>query len=73
MGIFHSGPRGVRLQVSGIERAFQLAKSAHVRDIDELRVMLKKEGYSSSVLTGPNLKDNCGSSSKREGTNAPRP
>jgi hypothetical protein len=30
-------------KVSGIERAFQLAKSGLVRDIDELRVVLKKE------------------------------
>jgi hypothetical protein len=43
-------------QVSGIERAFQLAKSGHVSGIEELQVVLKKEGYGSRALVGSRLK-----------------
>ena len=38
-----------------LERAFQLAQSGMVRSIDDIRVRLRKEGYSTSQLTGRTL------------------
>jgi Na+-translocating ferredoxin:NAD+ oxidoreductase RnfG subunit len=38
-----------------LERAFQLAQSGTVRSIDDIRVRLRKEGYSASQLTGRTL------------------
>jgi hypothetical protein len=42
-------------KLSGIERAFQLAKSGQVNGIDELHAVLRKEGHSSMALDGPSL------------------
>jgi hypothetical protein len=61
--------------ISGIERAFQLAKSGHVGGINELRAALKKEGYSSIALDGSSLKKQLRGliRTARESANAPRP
>ena len=45
----------VRKRMRELERAFQLAQSGTVRSIDDIRVRLRKEGYSASQLTGRSL------------------
>lgn len=40
---------------STLERAFQLAKSGHVGRVEELRVVLKNEGYFLAEIQGPIL------------------
>lgn len=40
---------------STIERAFQIAESGKVSTVEEIGRHLSREGYSSSVLTGPTL------------------
>ncbi len=40
---------------STIERAFQIAESGKVSSVEEIARHLSREGYSSSVLTGPSL------------------
>jgi hypothetical protein len=45
----------VRKRMRELERAFQLAQSGTVRSIDDIRVRLRKEGYSASQLTGRTL------------------
>ena len=41
--------------ISAIERAFQLARSGRVKDIDEVRRVLRDEGYDARQLQGPSL------------------
>jgi hypothetical protein len=62
-------------KLSGIERAFQLAKSGQVSGIDELQAVLKKEGYGSWALVGSSLKKQLRGliRSARESANVPRP
>ena len=40
---------------STLERAFEIADTGRVSSIEELRHLLAKEGYSMSMLTGPQL------------------
>ena len=40
---------------STLERAFQLAKSGHVARVEELRAVLKNEGYFLTEIQGPIL------------------
>jgi hypothetical protein len=43
--------------VTPLERAFQLAKSGKVSNLDDIRKMLKQEGYDASVVQdGTSLK-----------------
>jgi hypothetical protein len=41
--------------VSAVERAFQLARSSRVKDVNEIRMVLHREGYDASQLQGPLL------------------
>ena len=41
--------------ISAIERAFQIAASGRVKDMQELRAVLNREGYDLSQLQGPSL------------------
>jgi hypothetical protein len=54
-------------KVSGIERAFQLAKSGLVRDIDELRVVLKKEAKARKCSWDRSSRNNYASSLEPRG------
>lgn len=40
---------------STIERAFQIAESGKAATVEEIARCLNREGYSTSVLTGPTL------------------
>jgi len=43
--------------VTALERAFQLAKSGKVSNLDDIRKTLKQEGYDANVVQdGPSLK-----------------
>jgi hypothetical protein len=42
--------------LTAMERAFQLAKSGRVRDLEEIRMLLRREGYDVSQLQGPLLR-----------------
>ena len=39
-------------RVSALERAFQLARSGRVANVDEIRKELKREGYDASAMDG---------------------
>jgi hypothetical protein len=41
--------------LTALERAFQLAKSGQVARIDEIRAVLKREGYSADQVQGRQL------------------
>ena len=43
------------LKPTTIERAFELARSGRVANIEEIRVILKSEGYNVAKLSGPLL------------------
>jgi hypothetical protein len=43
-------------EVTALERAFQLAKSGKVSNLDDIRKTLKQEGYAKVVQDGPSLK-----------------
>jgi hypothetical protein len=44
-------------KVSALERAFQLARSGRVSNIDDIRKILKREGYDLiDLFVGPSLK-----------------
>ena len=45
------------LSVSAIERAFQLARSGRVLSVKDIRLLLKREGYSTEDLTGRAIGD----------------
>jgi hypothetical protein len=42
-------------QIRPLERAFQLAKSGHVSDVKEIRILLRQEGYSAAQVQGRQL------------------
>jgi hypothetical protein len=42
-------------RLTDLERAFQLAKSGRCARIDDIRVQLRKEGYSADRITGKSL------------------
>jgi hypothetical protein len=42
--------------LTALERAFQLAKSGRVKDLEEVRMVLRREGYDVSQLQGPRLR-----------------
>ena len=42
--------------LTALERAFHLAKSGRVRDLEEIRMLLRREGYNVSQLQGPLLR-----------------
>jgi hypothetical protein len=49
------GFRGMESGISAIERAFQLARSGRVKDVNEIRLVLQREGYDTGQLQGPAL------------------
>jgi hypothetical protein len=59
-------------KLTTLERAFQLARAGRVKDVKEIRTILKREGYSVDQLQGPQLKLQLGKLI-RDATNAPRP
>ncbi len=42
-------------QSTSLERAFQLARSGQYSTTDEIRTVLRAEGYATEQLTGPEL------------------
>src|SRR5271170_8456643 len=42
--------------LTALERAFRLAKSGRVKDLEEIRMLLRREGYDVSQLQGPRLR-----------------
>jgi hypothetical protein len=45
----------MKIGVSTLERAFEIARSGQVRGIEELRTALRQEGYDQTQLHGPTL------------------
>ena len=43
-------------KLSALERAFQLARSGRVRDLEEIRMTLRREGYDIGQLQGLQLR-----------------
>jgi hypothetical protein len=43
------------MNVTSLERAFDLIKSGKCRSLSEIRQRLKAEGYSAEVIDGPGL------------------
>jgi hypothetical protein len=42
--------------LTALERAFQVAKSGRVKDLEEIRMLLRREGHDVSQLQGPLLR-----------------
>jgi hypothetical protein len=42
-------------KITAIERAFQIAKSGHAPNVDQIKVALLNEGYPSGRIDGPSL------------------
>lgn len=45
----------MKVGVSPLERAFQIARSGNVGTVQEIKTALEREGYSSWVIEGPTL------------------
>ena len=45
----------MKVGVSALERAFEIAKSGHVATLEELRDALRHEGYGIGQIQGPTL------------------
>jgi hypothetical protein len=45
----------MKIGVTSLERAFELARSGSVSTVEEIRFALKHEGYSVSEIRGPSL------------------
>ena len=41
--------------ISAVERAFQLARSGRVKDVNEIKMVLHREGYDIRQVQGPLL------------------
>ena len=44
-----------RLEPTSLERAFELARSGHFSNLEDIRVQLRREGLSSNQIFGPVL------------------